>query len=78
MMLETSRPGTNYQIARDNPSLLALDSAGDVLSAGVDAPLNEWIHMAMTYDEASARMYINGNLEVTASFTVTGENAFPV
>ncbi|MBI1805536.1 MAG: T9SS type A sorting domain-containing protein [Ignavibacteria bacterium] len=68
----------NYQIARDPPSLLSLDSGGDIGSSAVDPPLNEWLHFAMTYGDSILNLYVNDSLVVTMPFVITGENTVPL
>jgi hypothetical protein len=47
-------------------------SAGETLLQGITAlPTNEWTHTAITYDGAEARIYVNGELDI--SMDVSGE-----
>lgn len=68
----------NYQIARDSNGLLHTNSCYDVVSAGVNPPQNEWIHMAVTYDGEILRLYLNGNLQVATLFTYSCETTDPL
>jgi hypothetical protein len=68
----------NYQIARDSNGLLHTNSCYDVVSAGVNPPQNEWIHMAVTYDGEILRLYLNGNLQVATLFTYGCETTDPL
>jgi hypothetical protein len=68
----------NYQLARDGISLLCFNSTGDVVSSGINPPLNEWTHAAVTYDGALLKFYVNGHLEVTTPFSVQGASTAPL
>lgn len=70
----TSHSAMNYQIARDGNGLLHTNSCYDVVSAGVNPPQNQWLHMAVTYDGAILRLYLNGEIKVTTPFTYGCEN----
>ena len=43
-------------------------------SSGTSIPLNQWTHIAATYDGNEWRIYVNGNLDVPAE---TEGNAVP-
>jgi hypothetical protein len=68
----------NYQLARDGSELLHFSTVDCVLTAGVDLPLNEWSHVAVTADGTEFRMYIDGALVNQVSCTFGGENQSPL
>ncbi len=55
--------------------------AGSVLIAASSLPLNQWVHLAATFDGVTARIYINGQLDAQSAFagasqSVVRNNAF--
>jgi len=47
-------------------------SAGETIVQGTTVlPTNEWVHVALTYDGTEARIYVNGQLDVSSN--VSGE-----
>lgn len=42
---------------------------GNTYTSGYIVPVNEWTHVALTWDAANVRMYANGNLVYTANRT---------
>lgn len=59
--------GINYQMFLErNPVFLGFGGAGGSFQTGavtgVDLPLNQWTHLAGSYDGSSFRMYINGTV----------------
>jgi hypothetical protein len=47
-------------------------SAGETIVQGTTVlPTNEWVHLALTYDGTEARIYVNGQLDVSSN--VSGE-----
>ena len=43
-------------------------SAGETIVQGTTVlPTNEWVHIALTYDGAEARIYVNGQLDVSSN-----------
>lgn len=50
-----------------NTRLLSFYGAGGWDSSASPVPLNEWTHVAVTFDGTEKRIYINGVLDATAS-----------
>lgn len=63
----------------DVPQAYVADS-GSVDGVSGQAALNpeEWAHLAVTYDGADLRLYVNGELEATESAIAAGENSAPL
>jgi len=68
----------NYQCAGDDIQLLNFESGGDVLHTGIDPQIDEWTHMAVTYDNTLLTIYLNGVLQASTPFNVGGENTCPL
>ncbi len=77
--LVASNHRTNYQLARDW-RLLQFSSAGGTVSSGVDAQLNSYTHMAVTYDGVNTlRIYIDGReTAVNTNYILGGVNNDPL
>lgn len=65
----------NYQIARDNASQLSFISCSDVISTRQNPVKNEWTHMAVTFKNNLAKVYLNGALNTTTTYNMCGTNA---
>ena len=71
----------NYQLARDGRLVhFSTGSPIRLLLLGADFPLNEWTHVAVTYDGVSTViMYVNGAEAVRrGDFVMSGENSSPL
>lgn len=53
----------------DNNKLVFFLNSGNATTSVNDIPLNQWTHVAGTYDGANIKVYINGTLEATTSFS---------
>jgi hypothetical protein len=74
----TSEPASNnYQFARDGRSLLHMNSGGDVVSAGVDPPVNEWTHLAVTYKDSFLVLYLGDSVKVATPYIIQGASDVP-
>jgi hypothetical protein len=66
----------HYQMARDSSnSGIGFGGSGSAVAAGEDLPLNEWIHVAVTFDGSTMRIYLNGEEKGSASYGFTSPNA---
>ena len=64
----------NYLIGREaaNNIYMKFMNNWTWVSSGVDIPLNEWAHMAVTYDGSQVRIYIDGAWVYTQAHTMEG------
>ncbi len=62
----------NYLMQVQTTGLVRFFATGifDVYSTQA-LPLNEWVHLVMTYDGTTAKIYINGNLSNSVNYTGT-------
>jgi PKD repeat protein len=71
----------NYQLARDPLSQLLFYSGGAggyAVSTGLNPAINQWTHIAVTYDSDTLLMFVDGQLIVTTPYAVSGENTEPL
>lgn len=67
----------HYQMARDNSTrglALATNGGAVAVTAGEDLPLNEWAHVALTYDGVTMRFYLNGEEKDSSAFGFSSPN----
>ena len=57
---------------RDNSTFLGLGYNGSNPNAGISYNMNEWNHIAITYDGSTFRFFVNGQLSYSESGTVSG------
>lgn len=80
---------TCFSIAVDNGNNRMHINFGDgiqwspanlALTSTVDIPLNTWTHIGVTrsWPDGTTRLYINGELDNTSDFPISGENMMPV
>jgi hypothetical protein len=67
--------GTNGKIwlYRDSTGVIGTYLGGLPLLGTTNIPVNQWVHLAVTYDGTTAKVYMNGVLENSAARTVTSE-----
>ena len=72
--------GMNYQMGSDSSGGLGLLFNGDRggVYSGALLPLNEWVHLASTFDGTTFRFYTNGVLIGTGFGTLGPTNAAPL
>lgn len=58
---------------RDNTGVVGTYLGGLPLLGTTNIPVNQWVHLAVTYDGTTAKVYMNGVLENSAARTVTSE-----
>ena len=70
----------NYQIAWDANYLIHFWSASSVglISTGFTPALNEWNHLALTFDGNNLSIFINGTLNSTNSYSIGSPNSEPL
>ena len=57
---------------RDNSTFLGLGYNGSNPNAGISYNMNEWNHIAITYDGSTFRFFVNGQLSYSESRSVSG------
>jgi hypothetical protein len=75
--------GIHYQLAFDGSGLrFDADSGGSCGNNGacsaINPPINEWTHVAGTYDGTTFKIYVNGQLAGSGSGTLGSANAEPL
>jgi hypothetical protein len=60
----------NYQLARDWNALFHAGSCSSPVSTNYDPPINEWVHVSVTYDGSMLKIYLNGQIKVAAPYTM--------
>lgn len=63
----------NYQIAGDEEGLYFNSSSGRV-NANFNPKINEWTHVAVTYNGVTLSIYINGCLQVEQAYNLGGKS----
>ena len=68
----------NYQLAFDAGPLYHFNSNGGPGSAGQDVIIDQWMHMAYTYDGARFRIFIDGVLKNDVPYNLQTPNDAPL
>jgi len=69
---EAASPIYVFRVQPDQMRAILSTSAGNTTIQGATVlPTNEWIHVALAYDGGEARIYVNGELDVSSN--VSGE-----
>ena len=71
----------NYQLTLNLNSGEGLTfgaASGNAAASGLDLPMNVWTHLAGTFDGATFRLYINGELKAASAGTLGPENYAPL
>jgi len=75
--------GIHYQLAFDGNGLRFDGDSGGACGnngacSGISPPVNEWTHVAGTYDGTTFKIYVNGQLAGSGSGTLGSANAEPL
>jgi len=71
---EAASPIYVFRVQPDQVRAILSTSAGNTTIQGATVlPTNEWVHVALAYDGGEARIYVNGELDVSSN--VSGEIA---
>ncbi len=67
----------NYQMAFDTANGLQFNSSSGGVFTGVQLPMNQWVHLAATFDGTTFTFYIDGTQVATGTGTLGPVNTAP-